>query len=533
MQTAANVTALYCRLSNDDDLQGESNSIIHQKEILSDYAAKHGFENCKFYVDDGISGTTFERPDFKRMIADIESGIVKRVIVKDLSRFGRDYVMTGYYTEIVFHQYDVHFIAVTDNVDTEVGLGSEFMPFHNLMNEWYARDISKKQKAVLQNKGNSGKRLSSNPIYGYNKDENGQWIVDEEAAKIVQLIFHLFVEEHKGVQYIANTLFANKVKSPTAHRGCIRKGSYAERNPYIWNTVMIGEILDHQEYCGDTVNFRTTKKSYKSKKITRNSRDDYKIFPDTHEAIISRELFQKAQELRDGKQRHVYIREPALFSGIAFCSDCGRKMYLRRSKNEKMPDYYICSGYSKQIKECTSHYIRESVLSDIVLKRIQDVFHNAKSDEDGLKKSINSQILKANNSRLNEIQKEIKNSEHEVEELQSMLHNLYKDKISGNVTQEVFYLLSAENVKKQNSARSRITELSQETADIKKSNQDVNRFFSVVSKYDCIDELTFDVLHDFVSKVVVHEGTPMNGKKRIKEYVVDIYFVGVGLINLD
>lgn len=533
MQTAANVTALYCRLSNDDDLQGESNSIIHQKEILSDYAAKHGFENCRYYVDDGISGTTFERPDFKRMIADIESGIVKRVIVKDLSRFGRDYVMTGYYTEIVFHQYDVHFIAITDNVDTEIGLGSEFMPFHNLMNEWYARDISKKQKAVLQNKGNSGKRLSSNPIYGYNKDENGQWVVDEEAAKIVQLIFRLFVEEHKGVQYIANTLFANKVKSRTAHRGCIRKGSYAERNPYIWNTVMIGEILDHQEYCGDTVNFRTTKKSYKSKKITKNSRDDYKIFPDTHEAIISREVFKKAQELRDGRQRHVYIREPALFSGIAYCSDCGRKVYLRRSKNEKMPDYYICSGYSKQIKECTSHYIREKKLSEIVLKRIQSVFHKAKSDEEEMKKEINSQILKTNNSRLNEIQKEIKKSEADIEELQEMLHNLYKDKISGNVSQEVFYLLSAENAKKQNADRAKIAELSQESAEIRKSNQDVNRFFAVVAKYDCIDELTYDVLHDFVSKVVIHEGTPADGKRRIKEYVVDIYFVGVGLINLD
>jgi len=485
VQTAEKITALYCRLSQDDELKGESNSIVHQKEILSEYATKNGYSNCRYNVDDGISGTTFERDGFRSMLDDIQNGLVSSVIVKDLSRFGRDYVMSGYYTEIVFAQYDVEFISVTDNVNSKEGLGMDFLPFHNLMNDWYARDISKKQKAVIQN---------------------------------------------KGVQYIANYLFAHKVLSPRAYRGDIRKGSFAELEPCLWTTATVSKILDHQEYCGDTVNFKTEKKFYKSKKITRRNKEEYKIFPDTHEAIIDRETFAKAQQIRDGKTRHTRFSEPALFERIAYCPDCGRIMYIRRSQGDERYNHYLCSGYAKQIKECTSHYIRENKLTELALEEIRKMISIAENDFEKFKTCISKQILSSNSKRLSQIEKELSKTRASLEKMQSTLSILYMDKLNGNVTQEVFNLLSEENARQQKSHKAQITMLNEEAVKIKKSSSDVNHFFSIVAKYDYVESLTYDILHDLVERVEVHEGT---GTKKNKSYKVDVYFVGVGLINLD
>lgn len=530
MQTAEKITALYCRLSQDDELNGESNSIKNQKAILSEYANKNGFMNCKYYVDDGVSGTTFERAGFRSMLDDIQNRLVSTVIVKDLYRFGRDYVMSGYYTEIVFAQYEVEFIAVTDNVNSKEGMGMDFLPFHNLMNDWYARDISKKQKAVIQSKGNAGKRLSPNPIYGYKKDEQKQWIVDEPAAENVRLIFRLFAYENKGVQYIANYLFANKVLSPRAYRGDIRKGSYAELEPCLWTTATVSEILDHQEYCGDTVNFKTEKKFYKSKKITRKDREDYKIFPNTHEAIIDRETFKKAKEIRDKKVRHTRFTEPALFERLAYCSDCGRIMYIRRSRNNVRYNHYLCSGYAKQIKECSAHYITESKLAELVLCEIKKVVLFANKDFEHFKAIVSNQIISSNAKRLAQIEKELSALNLELDELQNTLSLLYMDKLKGNVSQEVFILLSEENAKKQNSLKSQRIELNEEAVKIKKSSSDVNHFFSIVSKYECVETLNYDVLHSLVERIKVYEGV---GTRKNRNYNVDVYFVGVGVIDLE
>lgn len=529
VQTAEKITALYCRLSQDDELKGDSNSIVHQKEILSEYANKNGFANCRFYVDDGISGTTFERDGFRSMLNDVQSGLISTVIVKDLSRFGRDYVMSGYYTEIVFAQYDVEFISVTDNVNSKEGLGMDFLPFHNLMNDWYARDISKKQKAVILSKGNSGKRLNPNPIYGYKKDEQKQWIIDENAAENVRTIFKLFVEENKGVQYIANYLFAHKILSPRAYRKDIRKGSFAEKEPCLWTTATVSEILDHQEYCGDTVNFRTEKKSYKSKKITRRSESDFLIFPDTHEAIIDRETFERAKILRSGKERHTRFSEPALFEHLAYCPDCGKVMYIRRSHNVAN-SHYICSGYAKQIKGCTAHYINASKLEQIVCEKIQRLLLVAENNFENLKVGISKQILSSNAKRLRQIEKEYAEITLKLEEMQSTLSNLYMDKLKGNVTQNVFNLLSEENAKRQNLCKERIISLNEEAVKIKKSSNDVNRFFSILERYDKINKLSYSVLHDLVERVEIHEGT---GTRKNKTYQVDVFFIGVGLISLD
>lgn len=531
MQTAEKITALYCRLSQDDELKGESNSITNQKAILSEYANKNGFTNCRYYIDDGIRGTTFERDGFRSMLSDIQNGLVCTVIVKDLSRFGRDYVMSGYYTEIVFAQNDVEFISITDNVNSKEGSGMDFLPFHNLMNDWYARDISKKQKAVIQNKGNSGKRLNPNPIYGYKKDEQKQWIIDEPAAENVRTIFRLFAYENKGVQYIANYLFAHKILSPRAYRGDIRKGSFAEKEPCLWTTATVSEILDHQEYCGDTINFRTEKKFYKSKKITRRNKEDYKIFPDTHEAIIDRETFAKAQEIRDGKTRHTRFTEPALFERLAYCPDCGRIMYIRRSQGDEKHNHYMCSGYAKQIKDCTAHYINEIKLTELVLNEIRRMLSIAGKDFEQFKIIVSKQLLSSNTKRLAQTEKELTEVTGKLGEMQETLSALYMDKLKGNISQDVFNLISEENAKQQNALKSRVIDLNEEAVKIKKSSSDVNHFFSIVSRYDIVETLTYDILHDLVERVEVHEGVGTTKKNKV--YDVDVFFVGVGLIDLD
>lgn len=531
MQAVEKITALYCRLSQDDELKGDSNSIINQKSILSEYATKNGFTNCKYYVDDGVSGTTFERNGFQNMLADIKNGLVCIVVVKDLSRFGRDYVMSGYYTEILFHQYDVRFIAISDNIDTLSGQGSEFMPFHNLMNDWYARDISKKQKAVIQSKGNSGKRTSPMPPYGYIKDDNKQWIVDTDAAEIVKLIFRLFVSEHKGVSYIANYLFAKKVETPAVHCGRkLRKDSMAKENPYLWLSATVGEILDRQEYCGDTVNFKSEKKFYKSKKITRRNPDEYKIFYDTQEAIIDRETFAKAAELRSQKIRCTRYTESSLFEHIIFCHDCGRIMYVKRYRYKgELRKCYMCSGYTKYLNKCTSHYIAENILIEIVYAKLKRVLSKYNKDQTLFKAAISKQIICSNSQKSSELEREYSMTSLQIEEHQNTLSQLYKDKIQKNISQEVFTLLSEDIAKKQKVLKSKLENLNQELISINKSSNKVESFFAKLNKIDEIPkELSYELVHDLIERIEVYEG--VGGRKK-KTYAADIYFTGVGIID--
>lgn len=345
----------------------------------------------------------------------------------------------------------------------------------------------------------------------------------------MRTIFRLFVDEHRGVQYIANYLFANRVLSPRAYAGDIRKGSFAEKEPCLWTTVTIGEILDRQEYCGDTVNFKTEKKFYKSKKITKRKREDFKIFYNTHEAIIDRKTFAKAQELRDQKQRHTRFEVPALFERLVYCPDCGRIMYVRRSNGQRK-NHYVCSGYAKQIKECTAHYIQENKLCEIVLKKINVLLRIAASDIDGLKTTVSKQILSSNTKRLVQIEAELSETEKQLRELQDTLSCLYMDKLKNNVTQEVFTLLSESNAKQQQSLKQCIDDLNDEAVKIKKSSSNVNRFFSTLAEYDTIDVLDYETLHDLIERIEVHEGI---GMRKQKTYDIDIYFVGVGLIDLE
>ena len=527
------ITALYARLSADDELQGDSNSIIHQKQILENYAAENGLGNCQFYVDDGYSGTNFDRPNFQRLIQDIDNQIVGTVIVKDLSRFGRNYYQVGYYTEKYFPEHDVRFISISDQVDSVNG-SNEFAPFHNLINDFYAKDIAKKQKAVIESKGNAGKRLTTKAIYGYKKDNNGQWIVDEEAAAIVKKIFQLCIDG-KGIQMIANYLFANHIKNPSAYTGKYRKGGVAERNPYLWSAQTVSGILSRQEYCGDTVNFKSHRKSLCSKVVVKNNPEDYKIFPNTHEAIISREDYAKVQEIRSKRKRIKPIEEPILFSEI-YCADCKNRMHIMRSRNYKKtkPDCYICSlsRKSSTVKQatCSSHYITESALKDYVMSLLNDIIIDSENFAE-FQKRINSELTKKNCQSFSEIKINLANTQKRISEIDRIIKELYEDKVNGNISLEIFQKLSSGYCSEQKELSSKILNLNKKSTEFKKLKTVQKGFFDTVLKFKdngLIKELTAEIVTDFIERIEVGETKKVDGKRQQQ---VNIYFRGIGLLD--
>lgn len=523
-------TALYARLSSDDELQGDSNSIIHQKRLLETYAAENGLGNCQFYVDDGFSGTNFDRPDFQRMINDIENQIVGTVIVKDLSRLGRNYYQVGYYTEKFFPEHDTRFISITDNVDSLNGT-NEFAPFHNLINDFYAKDIAKKQKAVIESKGKSGQRLTTRAIYGYQKDENGQWIIDDEAANVVKEIFRLFIGG-KGVKTIANYLFAKRVKTPAAYTGNIRKGGIAERNPYLWSAQTITSILSKQEYCGDTVNFRYRKQSLCSKIVIKNKPEDIKIFKNTHEAIISRDIFEKAQEIRSKRRRRVQMENPVMFTEL-YCADCKSRMNIVRSRNHHSAAY-ICSQYrkAKVIKEtsCSSHYVSENYLIEYVLGEINAVLKSAQNPEK-FQKIINAEFSKRNSKNQSDMKKNILQAQKRFSEIDKIIKELYEDKVKGNVTLELFQKLSSEYTNEQKELSQAILDYNKKCLDFGKTKNELKGFFDVVEKYrsqSSINELTPEIVEEFTDRIEISETKKADGKRQPL-----IYFKGIGLLSSD
>lgn len=527
------ITALYARLSSDDELQGDSNSIIHQKQILEEYAAANGFFSCQFYVDDGYSGTNFDRPDFQRMINDIENQIVGTVIVKDLSRLGRNYYQVGYYTEKFFVDHDIRFISISDNVDSINGV-NEFAPFHNLINDFYAKDIAKKQRAVIVSKGNAGQRLATKAIYGYKKDENGQWIVDEEAASVVRKIFQLCIDGN-GIQMIANYLFAHHIKNPSAYTGHYRTGGVAEQNPYLWSAQTVAGILSRQEYCGDTVNFKTHRKTLCSKVVIKNQPDEYKIFENTHEAIISREVFAQVQEIRSKRKRIKPIEEPVLFSDI-YCADCKNRMHIMRSRKYKKtkPDCYICSLSRKSaaLKQsvCSSHYIQEAVLIDKVTAFLNDIIH-ASEDFDRFKKIINFELAKKSKSSSMEIKKDLANTKSRIDEIDTIIKHLYEDKVKGNLTIEMFQKLSFEYMQEQKELSAKIVMLNQKLAEQSNFQTVLTNFFESVQKFRAfgvITTLTVEIVESLIDRIEVCETKKVDGKRQQQ---VNIYLRGIGLFD--
>ena len=376
MKQSDKITALYCRLSRDDDQQGDSNFIVNQKAFLARFARDKGFRNIEYFVDDGYSGANFQRPDWQRMMALVDEGKIGIIVAKDMSRIGRNYLEVGMYTEITFPQNHVRFIAVNSGVDSANQQDNEFAPFLNIINEFYVKDGSKKVRASMKLKGESGEYLTTIPPYGYVKDpeDKKKWVADAEAASVVRRIFSLCMDGN-GPTQIARILREDQVPTPTAYQS--RMGQAVRcippDNPYNWNGSTVSAIMERMEYCGHTVNFKTHRQSYKIKKTIGNPPEQWKIFRNTHEAIVDEETFERVQELRRNKRRPAKTGKTNLFSGVAYCADCGEKMYYCTTQNfEERQDHFVCSTSRKKGKDvCGTHFIRAVVLEKGVLKFLQ------------------------------------------------------------------------------------------------------------------------------------------------------------------
>lgn len=535
MSTEA-VTALYCRLSRDDELQGDSNSIINQKKILQKYALDHGWKNIRFYIDDGISGTTFNRPGFQEMIADIEAGIVKRVIIKDMSRLGRDYLQVGMYTEIMFPEHDVHFIAVNDGVDSKQG-DNEFTPFRNIINEWYAKDTSKKIRAVMKVKGNAGEHLTTNAPYGYMKDPANpkQWVRDNDAANVVYDI-GLYVMDGYGPSQIARLLKQRKILTPAAYyesKG-INCNVKPQDDPYGWNASTVAHILDRwREYLGHTVNFKTTKKSYKSKKKIQNPESEWVIFENTHEPIWTESIADAVRLARQTRRRPTKMGEMGMFSGMMFCADCGSIMYQCRATGfRREQEYYLCAGYRKSRDICGStHSIRTVILEELILQNLCKVVSYAREQEDQFVKMVMDMDEKERSKGLAKKKKLLTDAEKRISELDRIFKHLYEDNITGKLTDERFKKLSADYEAEQAALQAQANSLREEIQEEESKCANVERFLSIVRKYTEIPELTPHILHEFVEKIVVHAATDPHSKTNRKQEV-DIYYKGIGILEM-
>lgn len=535
MSTEA-VTALYCRLSRDDELQGDSNSIINQKKILQKYALDHGWKNIRFYIDDGICGTTFNRPGFQEMIADIEAGIVKRVIIKDMSRLGRDYLQVGMYTEIMFPEHDVHFIAVNDGVDSKQG-DNEFTPFRNIINEWYAKDTSKKIRAVMKVKGNAGEHLTTNAPYGYMKDPANpkQWVRDNDAANVVYDI-GLYVMDGYGPSQIARLLKQRKILTPAAYyesKG-INCNVKPQDDPYGWNASTVAHILDRwREYLGHTVNFKTTKKSYKSKKKIQNPESEWVIFENTHEPIWTESIADAVRLARQTRRRPTKMGEMGMFSGMMFCADCGSIMYQCRATGfRREQEYYLCAGYRKSRDICGStHSIRTVILEELILQNLCKVVSYAREQEDQFVKMVMDMDEKERSKGLAKKKKLLTDAEKRISELDRIFKHLYEDNITGKLTDERFKKLSADYEAEQAALQTQANSLREEIQEEESKCANVERFLSIVRKYTEIPELTPHILHEFVEKIVVHAATDPHSKTNRKQEV-DIYYKGIGILEM-
>ena len=515
------ITALYCRLSNDDDLNGESNSITNQKAILKKYADDHGFRNTEYYVDDGVSGTTFNRIGFQRMISDIEAGKVGTVIVKDMSRFGRDYLKVGYYTEVMFAEYDVHFIAVNDGVDSELE-SNDFTPIRNLFNEFYARDTSKKIRAVINAKGKAGKPLTSHIPYGYRKSETGdEWEIDEETAPVIKRIFQLCIEGYGPVQ-IAKILTADSILKPTAYQQFKSTGSTTVAKPYRWAKSTIEEILERIEYLGHTVNFKTHRKSYKQKKKLDNPREDWLIFENTHEPIISQHDFDLVKEMRKNKriiQKHGEVNP---FSGMVYCADCGAKMYLCRSRSlNEDQEHLKCSTYAHDMTECSAHYIRTAVLKVLVLSELNKLLATVHQREDEFVNTAMEYASTAQSQEIKKAKKILAQSEKRIAELDRLFTRLYEDNVSSKISDERFEQMSTGYDSEQKQLKQTVTELQAFIEHTEQKTSDISSFVQLVSKYTYINELTPEIMHELIEKIVVHAPDKSSGHRQQK---VEIHF---------
>lgn len=522
-------TALYCRLSCDDDLQGDSNSIRNQKMLLKQYADEHKLRNVRFYVDDGYSGSNFDRPDFQRMIRDIDEGKVSTVIVKDMSRFGRDHILVGYYTKYYFAEADVRFIAVYDQVDSETNPDDDITPFKNILNEMYAKDCSKKIKAVMKAKGNAGKHLATHPPLGYKKDPNDKekWVIDERGAKTVREIFSLCMNGYGSTQ-IARILTERKIDTPVVyfHKHGLPTPAKLREDSEIWDQKSVARILENVEYTGCTVNFKTYKKSYKSKKRIKLPQEDWLIFENTQEVIIDRQTFDSVQKIRQCKRRPSRMGEMSSLSGMVYCADCGKRMYLCRCTTMKQAEYFNCSTYRKKKKNlCTSHQITVKAVETLLLDDLKRTLRFAQSQKEEFLRMLEENSEVKTKQEIKENLRELSAAEERIKALDKIIQSLYEDKVAGILSEERYLKLSDTYETEQADLTEKAQMLKAEIEKDKKEKDEILDFLCLVEKYSSIEELTPEIIRSFVDRIIVHEKRKENGHYR-QEIEIVYNFIG-------
>lgn len=544
MQTGK-ITALYVRFSYDDGIDAESGSIEHQKSLLRSYAESNGFTNLSYYADDGYTGTNFNRPDFQRMLGDIHKGLVSTVIVKDMSRLGRNYLMVGQYVEIEFPKHNVRFIAISDNVDSAKGM-NDLLPIHNLMNEWYSRDISKKVRAMIRQKGNSGQSIASKLPYGYyNTPEDKQtWLIDESAANVVRRIFDLYLNQSFGMYQIARILKAEGIPRPTYHRR-MAKGIKVEADDLcVWSASVVRDILQHREYIGDTVNFRTEITSYKNKKVIHNSDDKLKIFPNTHPAIIDKETFQKVQNKISKVIRHTRNVHSYLFADYLYCMDCHSRMHGRQCylKGGRTLSAYECSTYRKS-KGCCFHGVPEMYLQAEVLAKIQNVLAFAKSNSAEFRQNISKALEEQSDGSkaLEEqsdgskavIQEELDKAQARTAEIDKYIQGLFEAKVRGEIDGSLFASLKKTYDEEKEQLNKLIIDLITKLSRENEADEKIQLLYAAIRKYDAVWELTPEVLTDFIEKIEVGQVSAENKKIsfELRDNQISVFFWGVGIID--
>ena len=538
----SDITVVYCRLSQDDGLDGDSNSITNQKKILLDVVTRENLPNPILFVDDGFSGTNFDRPAISEALSLVENRQVSNFVVKDLSRLGRSYIKVGQLTEITFPSFDVRFIALNDGVDSNKPneTNSIFLPIKSLMDEMYAADTSKKIRAVVQAKARAGERVTTNPPYGYLKDSRNpkNWIIDPVASEVVKRIFQE-AKSGKSLSEIAKGLENDKIFKPDRHRieiglKPISSSSNVETLPYFWIRETLSAILSREEYLGHTVNLRTRTKSYKDKRKVDNSKEDWLVFKNTHEAIIDQETFDIVQKIRSHKrsnQRYKNrIGHENLFAGLVFCGTCGRKHYFcPQEKNGLNHDHYKCSGYRKPIDGCENpHYIQKSALIEIVSDKLRQTIQEAHFDQEAFLKKLErqSQAQFSKNNKRQQLQ--LQKDEHRSKEIDSIIQKLYEDNLLGKISDERFVKLSQNYEEEQKQLQTSISDLTEKLAKQQEDNLNISKFMARISKYTELPELTVEIVNELIDKIVIHKPT---GTKRNRIIQIDIYYNFIGKLN--
>ena len=530
------MTALYCRLSQEDDRAGESLSIENQKAMLLQYAREHHFPNPTFFVDDGVSGVTYDRPGFQAMLTEIEAGRVAVAITKDLSRLGRNSALTGLYTNFTFPQNGVRFIAINDNYDTidPNRVDNDFAGIKNWFNEFYARDTSRKIRAVQKAKGERGVPLTTNVPYGYVKDPENprRWVVDPVAANVVKRIFNLCMEG-RGPKQIANQLKADKVLTPSAYRALqgIKTPNKKPEDPYGWHSSTVVAILERREYTGCTVNFKTYTNSIWDKKQRDNPLEKQAIFPNTHEAIIEEAVFEKVQQVRQQRHRKTRTGRSSIFSGLVYCADCGEKLYYGATNNYRTEGaFFDCSLHWKHKDKCGTHYIREAVLSRLVLKHIQAVTGYILRHEAHFRTVMEEQLRLESSEQIRIRKKRLEQNENRIAELKRLFIRIYEDNASGRLSDERFDMLSLTYETEQKQLEDECVTLRQEIEVQERQNENIEKFIQTAHKYVGIDELDGYALRELVSAIYVDAPDKSSGK-RVQH--IHIKYDGLGFIPLN